>query len=98
MAPEPHISNLFFSAFLSCLELSDAKVNDPQVRALLGTASHVCTVVILRYIKNNHAQGVVGMWRLTRDLHLLESITFMSEANQKLVRTRIATPKTEFFR
>ncbi|KAJ1477939.1 hypothetical protein T484DRAFT_1819365 [Baffinella frigidus] len=25
------------------------------------------------------------MWRLTRDLHLLESITFMSEANQQLV-------------
>ena len=37
------------------------------------------------------------MWRLTRDLHLLESITFMSEANQKLVRTRIANPKTQVF-
>ena len=38
----------FFSyLLLSSLELSDTKVYAPQVRALLGTASHFCGVVVL---------------------------------------------------
>ena len=32
----------------SSLELSDTKVHEPQIRALLGTASHFCEVVFLQ--------------------------------------------------
>jgi len=32
---------------LSSLELSDTKVYEPSIRALLGTASHFCEVVVL---------------------------------------------------
>ena len=45
---------LLFSVLLSSLELSDAKVYEPQIRALLGTASHFCEAVVLklRTVKN----------------------------------------------
>jgi len=33
------------SLLLSSLELSDTKVYEPSIRALLGTASHFCEVV-----------------------------------------------------
>ena len=33
---------------LSSLELSDAQVYEPQIRARLGTASHFCEVVVLK--------------------------------------------------
>ena len=36
------------SLFLSSPELSDATVNTPYIRALLGTASHFCKVVVLK--------------------------------------------------
>ena len=35
------------SLLLSSLELSDAKVYEPQTRARLGTASHFCKVAAL---------------------------------------------------
>ena len=35
------------SLSLSSLEMSDAKVYEPSIRALLGTASHFCEVVVL---------------------------------------------------
>ena len=40
-------SLLFFSSKLSSLELSDTKVHELEIRALLGTASHFCEVVVL---------------------------------------------------
>ena len=39
LAPTPVSSS---SLLLSSLELSDTKVYEPQIRALLGTASHFC--------------------------------------------------------
>jgi hypothetical protein len=36
------------SLLLSSQELSDKKVYEPQIQALLGTASHFCEVVVLR--------------------------------------------------
>ena len=36
------------SLLLSCLELSDTTIYEPQIRALLGTASHFCQVVVLK--------------------------------------------------
>jgi len=36
------------SLLLSSLELSDTKVYEPQIRALLGTASLFCEVVVLK--------------------------------------------------
>ena len=39
---------LITSLLLSSLELSDTKVYEPQIRALLGTASHFCEVVVLK--------------------------------------------------
>ena len=35
------------SLLLSSLELSDAKVYESEIRALFGTASHFCEVVVL---------------------------------------------------
>ena len=34
------------SLLLSSLELSDTQVYEPSIRALLGTASHLCEVVV----------------------------------------------------
>ena len=42
---EPTVSS---SLLLSSLELSDTQVYEPQIRALLGTASHFCKVVVLK--------------------------------------------------
>ena len=39
---------LLSSVLLSSLELRDTKVYEPQIRALLGTASHFCEVVVLK--------------------------------------------------
>ena len=39
---------LFSSLLLSSLELSDTKVYEPEIGALLGTASHFCEVVVLK--------------------------------------------------
>jgi len=36
------------SLLLSSLELSDTKVYEPYIRALLGTATHFCEVVVLK--------------------------------------------------
>ena len=36
------------SSFLSSLEFSDAKVYEPKTRALLGTTSHFCELVVHR--------------------------------------------------
>jgi len=36
------------SLLLSSLELSDKKVGEPRIRALIGTASHFCEVVVLK--------------------------------------------------
>jgi hypothetical protein len=40
----------FFSSYLllSSQELSDTKVYEPKIRALLGTAQHLCEVVVLQ--------------------------------------------------
>ena len=46
--PSRTISLSSFSLLLSSLELSDTKVYEPQMRALLGTASHFCEVVDLK--------------------------------------------------
>ena len=36
------------SSILSSLKLSDTKVHEPQVRALLGTSAYLCRVVVLQ--------------------------------------------------
>ena len=43
--PTPFFSS---SLLLSSLELNDAKVYEPQIRALLGTSSHFCEEVVLK--------------------------------------------------
>ena len=41
----------FFFLFITLgLELSDAKVYEPYIRALLGTASHYCGAVVLESV------------------------------------------------
>ena len=42
------VSGLLSSLLLSSLELSDTKVYGPEIRALLGTASHLCEAVVLK--------------------------------------------------
>ena len=45
----PQIPYFFSSSLLlSSLELSDTKVYEPYIRALLGTAAHICKVVDLK--------------------------------------------------
>jgi len=47
--PLGHRAAFFFSSLLlSSLELSDTKVLSLKLRALLGTASHFCEVVVLK--------------------------------------------------
>ena len=41
-------STLSSSSLLSSLELRDTPVYEPSIRALLGTASHCCEVVVLK--------------------------------------------------
>ena len=38
------------SLLLSSLELSDTHVYEPYIRALFGTASHICEVFVLKLI------------------------------------------------
>jgi len=46
---ERESSNYFSSSLLlSSLELSDTKVYEPELRALLGSAAHFCKVVDLK--------------------------------------------------
>ena len=40
------------SSLLSSLELSDTKEYEPEIRALLGTASQFCEVVVLKSLKS----------------------------------------------
>ena len=42
------VSLLSSSVLFSSLELSDTQVYEPQIRALLRTASHFCEVVVLK--------------------------------------------------
>jgi hypothetical protein len=44
--PRPQPSSSFL--LLSSLELSDTTIHEPYIRALLGTAPHVCQVVVLK--------------------------------------------------
>jgi len=60
--PEPGIRIFSSSLLLSSLELSDTKVYEPHIRALLGTASHFCEVVVLKS-KTLNAQAVRPMLR-----------------------------------
>jgi len=54
-------SSLFSSLLLSSLELSDTKVYEPQIRALLETASHFCEVVVLK-LRTVRPRGVYRVW------------------------------------
>ena len=45
----PFTVTLSSSSQLSSLELSDRTVHAPSIRALLGTASHICEVVVLKH-------------------------------------------------
>ena len=43
-----HATSSLSSLLLSSLELSDTTIYEPQIRALFGTASHFCQVVVLK--------------------------------------------------
>jgi len=43
-----HITSSSSSVLLSSLQLSDTQVYEPQIQALLGTASHFCEVFVLK--------------------------------------------------
>jgi len=45
------------SLLLSSLELSDTQVYEPYIRALLGTTSHFCEVVVLESMRRGAASG-----------------------------------------
>ena len=50
---------LLLSLLLSSLELSDTNVHEPQMQALLGTASYFCEVVVLRSRTLPSATGTI---------------------------------------
>jgi len=51
----------FFFFFITLgLELSDKKVYEPEIRALLGTASHFCEAVVLYGVASPLASGPPG--------------------------------------
>ena len=47
------------SLLLSSLELSDTKVYEHQIRALLGTALHFCEAVVLKLFHSVEFEGFV---------------------------------------
>ena len=49
------------SLFLSSPELSDTKIYEPQIRALLETASHFCEAVVLKLGAVPFGAVLVGM-------------------------------------
>ena len=68
------------SLLLSSLELSDTQVYAPQIRALLGTASHFCKAAVLKLRSDSlRANGSVYA-----DLTTMESE--LREANKLLVK------------
>ena len=60
-APFPFFSSSFL---ISSLDLSDTKVHGPWMRALLGTASHFCEVVVLE--SGTKPNGTTLSWRIPR--------------------------------
>ena len=50
----------FSSLLLSSLELSDAKVHEPLIRALLEAASPFCEAIVLKLLKVRH-HVIVGI-------------------------------------
>jgi len=48
--PTPKLGYLLFFCVLSRLELSTTQTYAPQIRARLGTAAHLCEVVVLKLI------------------------------------------------
>ena len=49
---------------ISILELSDATVYEPSMRALLGTASHICEIVVLENVSSPGQNVVVSVLRV----------------------------------
>ena len=58
----------FFSVLLSSLQLSDTKVFDPQIPALLGTAAHFRKVVVLKKKRRTCRGHLTG--RISQDFYL----------------------------
>ena len=54
------MNETFFFCFITLsLELSDAKLYEPYIRALLGTASHYCEAVVLKSIRSSQESAGV---------------------------------------
>ena len=72
------------SLLLSSLELSDTKVYEPQIRALLGTASHFCEIVVLKLIAVQRAgnrdcdAGAGGQVRFPGERHAISLFFFIT--------------------
>jgi len=55
-----------FSSLLSSLELSDANVDEPYMRALRGTAAHFCEVVLFTFPYHPTALLTVAPYGMVR--------------------------------
>jgi len=77
------------SFLLSSVELSDTQVYEPEMRALLGTASHFCGVVVLKLRTVPSARYY--------PLHLRERGSFQGNLLQKFfTMTSMTTPCSKF--
>ena len=63
------------SLLLSSLELSDTTIYERLIRALLGTASHFCLVVVLKQVKS---ERII----LTEDARFHQGVRFDFEVAQ----------------
>ena len=61
------------SLLLSSLELSDTTVYEPPIRALLGTASHFCQVVVLKLRTVPHQSDPSSMDPATSGYHAMNN-------------------------
>ena len=53
------------------LKLSDTRVYEPQIRALLGTASHFCEVIVLKLRTEGHRVAGDSNYHGARPVHLI---------------------------
>ena len=85
---------LLSSFLLASLELSDTKVYEPEIRALLGTASHFCEVVVLEL--RLKPSGVAGRVLAQGRLYILTEHSDAQAGNQKYtLLPKVDLPKVD---
>ena len=77
------------SSILSSLEMSDTQVYEPKIRALLGTASHICEL----HHSHHHARPFVGVFQKSISMKFIHFWRYFPHKNEEMApRTRTGYP------